>query len=232
MRLTHLANKILLCDTKKLASAEREATVKILHHLKEIERRKLYIEMDYSSLFAYCVHELGYSESAAQRRIVAARDLAEMPEIESKIERGTLTLTNISLVNHFIHDPSERRHVLEKVEGLTKKECEKKLFEITGKEIKPDKSKRISEDKVKVAFVLSDETMVEVEKLKALLGKDLDMDQLIQFMAKEAIKSVEKKYKQTLLPPAKVDVTVSMKDPSIPTSRQRTRTHRFSQRLI
>ena len=198
MRLNHLANKILLSDTKNLAGAERNATTKLLHHLKEIERRKLYCDLKYSSLFAYCVRELGYSEGAAQRRIVAARALAEMPEIESKIKTGSLTLTNISLVNQFIEDPKERRQILMEVENLTKKECEKKLFEITGKEEKPDKTKRLTKDKIQVAFVLSDETMAEVEKLKALLGKDLDMNQLVQFMAKEAIKSVEKtKFKQT-----------------------------------
>ncbi|WPU67049.1 HNH endonuclease [Peredibacter starrii] len=210
MRLKHLANKILLSDTKKLVSAERSATTKLLHHLKEIERRKLYCDLKYSSLFAYCVHELGYSEGAAQRRIVAARALAEMPEIEAKIEDGSLNLTNISLVNQFIQDPIERREVLKEVENLTKNECEQKLFEITGKEEKPkDKKKRISKDKIQVAFVLTDETMAYVEKLKDLLGKDLDMDQLVQFMAKKAIESVEKsKFKQTKprqsLSPAKV----------------------------
>ncbi|WPU63962.1 HNH endonuclease [Peredibacter starrii] len=210
MRLKHLANKILLSDTKKLAGAEREVTVKLLHHLKEIDKRKLYCDLKYSSLFAYCVHELGYSEGAAQRRIVAARAIAEMPEIEKKIEDGSLNLTNISLVNQFIEDPKQKREVFKEIENLTKTECEKKLFEITGKEEKPkDKKKRISKDKVQVAIVLSDETMTLVDQLKNLLGKDLEMDQLVQFMAKKAIEAVEKtKFKQTkprqTLSPAKV----------------------------
>ncbi|WPU66226.1 HNH endonuclease [Peredibacter starrii] len=210
MRLNHLANKILLSDTKKLAGAEREATVKLLHHLKEIDKRKLYCDLKHSSLFAYCVHELGYSEGAAHRRIVAARALAEMPEIEKKIEDGSLNLTNISLVNQFIDDPIQKREVFKEIENLTKNECEQKLFEITGKEEKPkDKKKRISKNKIQVAFVLSDETMELVEQLKNLLGKEMEMDQLIQFMAKKAIESVEKtKFKQTKprqsLSPAKV----------------------------
>ena len=209
MRLNHVANKMLLSDTKKLAGAEREATVRLLHHLKEIDKRKLYCDLKYSSLFAYCVQELGYSEGAAQRRIVAARAIAEMPELEKKIEDGSLNLTNISLVNQFIDDPKQKREVFKVVENLSKKECEKTLFEITGKVDRPDKTKRISKDKIQVAIVLSDETMAEVEKLKALLGKNLEMDQLVQFMAKKAIEAVEKmKFKQTKsrksLSPAKV----------------------------
>jgi len=48
---------------------------------------------------------------------------------------------------------------------------------------------------------LSDETQAEVEKLKALLGKNLSMDELIKFMATTAIAKVEKdKFKQTEKP--------------------------------
>ena len=202
-----------MADTKKLATAEREATTRVLHHLKEIDRRKLYSDYKFTSLFDYCIRELGYSESSAQRRIVAARMLMEIPEIEKRIEDGSLTLSNISQVNQFCKDSTiqEKVEILREVEGLTKRECEKKLFELTGKEeIPKEKKKRVSADKVQVAIVLSDDTLNEIEKLKDLLGKDLSMDELVKFMAKEAIKSVEKtKFKQTektrpVLSPAKV----------------------------
>lgn len=211
MRLLHLKDKNLLAETKRLVNSEREATTQVLHHLIEIDRRKLYCELKCSSLFDYCVKELGYSEASAQRRIVAARMLAKIPKIEKKIESGELTLSNISLVNQFIKNHEEQVEALKEVEGLTKKECEKKLFRITGKEEVPgDKKKRVSKDKVQVAIVLSDETIKKIEKLKGLLGKNLSMDELVQFMADEAIKTVEKsKFKQTEKPrktlsPAKV----------------------------
>lgn len=216
MKLTHLQDKTLLDDTKILAGVDRETTLKLLHHLKEIDRRKLYSDLKYSSLFNYCIHELGYSEGSAQRRIVAARMMRDIPEIEEKIETGELTLTNISLVNQFIDRPSDRRKVLKAVEGLTKKQCERKLFEITGKELVPDEiKKRLSEDKVQVAVVLSDETLAEIEKLKALIGKDLSMDEIVRFMAKEAIKSVEKsKFKQTQVPKSLSPVAVGRRVPA------------------
>ena len=213
MKLSHLTDKILLIDTKKLVISEREVTSRVLHHLKEIDHRKLYSEHKYSSLFDFCVRELGYSEASAYRRIVAARLLAEIPEIDVKIESGLLTLSNISQMNQFFKDSStsEKRGILKKIEGLSKRECEKKLFQLSGKEDLPkDTQRRVSQDKVQVAIVLSDETMRELDKLKALLGKNLSMDELVQFMAKEAIKSVEKnKFKQVkrprkVLSPAKV----------------------------
>ena len=204
MKLSHLTDKILLIETKNLVISEREATSRVLHHLKEIDRRKLYSEQKYSSLFDYCVRDLGYSEASAQRRIVAARLLGEIPEIDKKIESGLLTLSNISQMNQFFKESSTsvKRGILKKIEGLSKRECEKKLFQLSGKEgIQRETQKRVSQDKVQVAIVLSDETMKELDKLKSLLGKDLSMDELVQFMAKEAIKSVEKdKFKQVKRP--------------------------------
>ena len=193
MKLSHLTNEILLLDTKNLAVAERVATTKLLHHLKEIDRRKLFSDLKYSSLFDYCVRELGYSEGSAQRRIVAARMLAEIPEIEAKIKTGKLTLTNISQVGQFFKTSEERKEVLIEVEGLSKKACEKKLFELSGKEI-PQKSevKRVAEDKMKVALVLPDDVLEKLERLKDLLGYDT-LEEAISYGVDAGIKEIEKK---------------------------------------
>lgn len=196
MKLSHITNKILLRDTKNLATAERESTLSILFHLKEIDKRKLYCDLKCTSLFDYCVRELGYSEASALRRIVAARSLEAHPEIASKIKSGRLTLTNISLVNQFIKDPEKQKEILIEVEGLTKKACEKKLFEITGREIDP-KQMRVTKDRT--ALSLPDETIAKIEKLKALLANNLNLEEVIDFAVEEAIKTVEKtKFKQTI----------------------------------
>ncbi len=92
MNLKHLTDKSLLTDTKVLVGKEREFLTKILHHLKEIDKRKLYSDLGYSSLYEYCVRELGYSEGNAQRRIQTCRLLTEVPEIEEKIEMGLLKI--------------------------------------------------------------------------------------------------------------------------------------------
>ncbi|MBS1984554.1 MAG: hypothetical protein JST16_10310, partial [Bdellovibrionales bacterium] len=63
-----LKDSELLSATKALAQKERAVTMKVLRHLQEIERRKLYA-FRFTSLFDYAVRELGYSEAAASRRI-------------------------------------------------------------------------------------------------------------------------------------------------------------------
>lgn len=38
---------------------ERVATALVLKYLREVEKRKLYLERGYTSLFAYCTGKLG-----------------------------------------------------------------------------------------------------------------------------------------------------------------------------
>jgi 5-methylcytosine-specific restriction endonuclease McrA len=96
LTLKNISNNELLLVTKKLASDERELLLDILHHLEEIESRKLFLEIGFASLWAYCTKELLYSEASAQRRIEAMRALREIPSLGEKIRSGSLTLSNIA----------------------------------------------------------------------------------------------------------------------------------------
>jgi hypothetical protein len=140
MNLKHLTDKALLEDTKKLASGERELSVKVLHHLKEIDRRKLFSDLGFTSLYDYCVRELGYSEGSAHRRISSARLLGELPMIESKIESVSLNMTNVATLVHFFKEENikgapEKAKIVSLVEGLSKRECELKLLELSERSI-------------------------------------------------------------------------------------------------
>jgi hypothetical protein len=80
---------------------------------------------------------------------------------------------------------------------------------------KPLPPKRVSKDQVRISLILSDETQEELEKLKGLLGKELSMDELIKFMAKAAIKQVEKeKFKQTDRPRKTPPAAVAARTPT------------------
>ncbi len=102
MLLQNLKNEEILANTKNLVKEERRIQVELLHHLREIEKRKLFLEIGFGSLFDYVVQELGYSESAAYRRIQAMRLLKAVPVIEEKIADGSLTLTTAAQVQSFL----------------------------------------------------------------------------------------------------------------------------------
>jgi hypothetical protein len=97
-----LSNEELHQQIKNLVAQERATLIDVLKHLREIDRRMFYAKIGYSSLWAYCTQELKYSGGAAYRRIEAMRALRDCPQIESKIESGSLNITSIAKVQTFI----------------------------------------------------------------------------------------------------------------------------------
>lgn len=207
MNLKNVDDITLRKDSRMAAFKEKGATVVLLHHIKEVDRRKLYCDWKFSSLFDWCIQELGLCEGSAHLRITAARLLSEMPEIGKKIEQGSLGLTNISQVNKFcrendIKDLEQKKDLLQKVENLTKSQAEKKLFEISGKEKGASEGKeRISDKKSRVTYILSDETLEAIKEVKALMGKEMSSDELIMLMTQALKEKIEKdKFKQVEKP--------------------------------
>ena len=139
MTLKNLADDVLIERLKKLVHEEREILMSVLHHLREVERRRLFSKYQCASLFAYAVTELKYSESQADRRISAMRLLRDVPQtdtpqIEAKITSGALSLTNLVLAQTLFSkekkagrqmDAETKLTVLSRLENQTSRQAEK-----------------------------------------------------------------------------------------------------------
>ncbi len=95
---SHFSNRALLLDTKAWVKGERTSTAVLLSRLAEIDERKLYLQLGYSSLFAYCVHELKLAEDSAAKRIHVARLARRFPGILVEIYQGRLHLTAVQML--------------------------------------------------------------------------------------------------------------------------------------
>jgi hypothetical protein len=96
--LQTLSNELLVERFGKLVRTERKISHLVIACIAEIEARKIYLDRAYPSLFEYLTKEFGYSESAAYRRIAAARLFRQVPEIAQKIEEGRINLSQASLL--------------------------------------------------------------------------------------------------------------------------------------
>jgi hypothetical protein len=104
-RLRSLGNRELLAALLGLVRRGNELTSDLLAHLAEVYERRLHLELGYPSLFAYCTQSLGLSESAAGRRIAAARVCRRFPEAFEHIASGALHLSALcSLSPHLNPD--------------------------------------------------------------------------------------------------------------------------------
>ena len=105
-----LTDDELLGQTRKLARIEQQLNVTVIDHLREIEARRLYLRRGFSSLFDYAVRELGYTDSAASRRINAMRLCKEFEEVREGLQDGSITLTTAAqLQNAFDRQKRNRR---------------------------------------------------------------------------------------------------------------------------
>jgi len=95
-----LPDQVLLEQTRMLARHEQALQLSVLDHLREIEARRLYLRLGYSSLFDYTVRELHYTEAAAWRRIKAMRLCRETRGVRERLQDGSLNLSNAALLQN------------------------------------------------------------------------------------------------------------------------------------
>ena len=103
-----LSDDRLLERTKELSGIEHHLEVVVIDHLREIQKRRLYLRRGFSSLFDYAVRELGYSDAAAWRRIKAMRLCAEVGGVRERLRNGTMTLNAAAQLQHAF-DRQERK---------------------------------------------------------------------------------------------------------------------------
>ncbi len=175
--LKALSNEALLLNTKSLVTEERKLTTSILWHLNEIQKRRLYAEKGFGSLFEYAVKELQYSEAAAGRRIAAMRLLVEVPEIEPALEKGEVSLSTLSTIQSFLQrkeetvSRQEKKELVFALQGKSKRECEKELSALDPQSAIPQEQERVvSPTQTEIRFIADDSLMEKLQSIRELDG--------------------------------------------------------------
>ena len=134
MNYHNLSNASLISNFTSLVHQERKITTQVLECIAEIDRRKLYVEKGFSSLFDFLVRDHGYSPGAAMRRVDGARLLCELPEVAEKFESGALTLSQANQIQRAAREMKksdtplsieDKQELIVQVEHASKKETEK-----------------------------------------------------------------------------------------------------------
>ncbi len=179
MNLRNLNDDALLKCTENAALTVRESIVRLLHHLAEVQRRRLFARVGCGSLFDYCVRVLHMSQGEAARRVNASRALTEFPILEERIVAGALTVTAISQAQVFFkgeHKNSKpvteekKREIFLQLEHQSSREAEKILLslssqpEVAGKE----RTRQITPNLTELKCVLDESVMADLERLKEI----------------------------------------------------------------
>jgi hypothetical protein len=129
MKAALLAAAAKLSDTRLirqltgLAAHERGATVELIAHLAEFDKRKLCRGEGYSSTFRYCVGVLRLSGPATYKRIRAARACRRFPMLLDRLAEGSLNPTTLGLLAPLL-TRENLEAVVSEASGRSKREVE------------------------------------------------------------------------------------------------------------
>ncbi len=203
--LTKLQKSDLLVATKNLATEERKITLLLIEHLREIERRMLFAELGYGSLFEFSVKYLGLSEGSAHRRIASMRLMRDVPTVRQDLESGSLSLSNAAKLHMAFNKEKHlsiqsKTKIIGQCKNTTQSECERKLFQLLPAFEKHQKSEReriINESEVELKLVLNTALQAKINKLKNLIAHAVPTNStldLIEYLVNKELKVQERKY--------------------------------------
>ena len=201
MDLKYMNDECLLSETLKLVRRERELLTVILHHLREIERRRLYCH--HPSLFAYATEVLGYSADQAYRRIAAMRLMNEMPGIEEKIESGQINLTHVGIAQGLFKQEKKAGHpltlgqkleVFDAIAGQSTRQAERVALTFSTEAPRFKETVKPSSPGLNILTIeISDEALARLQALKGLLAHkhpDLTHGELVELISVIALEQL------------------------------------------
>jgi hypothetical protein len=164
-----LGDDELLAAVLGLVRRDNELLAEMLAHLAELDLRRLYLDLGFPSLHAYCTTALGMCEATAGRRITAARVCRKFPEVLSRLAKGELHLSAVCSMSQHL-DWNNAPELIE----LCANQSRRKVDEILAARFpRPDVREKVRLDPLSVNryglhFTIDAEALEELERVRAL----------------------------------------------------------------
>jgi hypothetical protein len=166
-----------------LVGQERKILATIIAYLQEVSDRKLFLDFGRSSMLDYCVKDLGYSESAAIRRIKALKLLRAVPEAAAAISDGTITLSQAASMQVLFERHSQekrqslpvekKREILADIKGMPARESEQAVRVALG----------LAKKARKIQIEMSEETFQKWLEIKGrLINKNWSDEKVLNYL--------------------------------------------------
>jgi hypothetical protein len=121
LSLRHLSDTEILAGTRRLVARSNQLMAELLGHLAEVEARGIHRTRACSSLYAYCIYELRFSEDEAFRRVAAARLIQRFSGLLDALASGELHLTGLLMLGPHLTE-ANLTEVLARAKHRTKRE--------------------------------------------------------------------------------------------------------------
>lgn len=201
-----LSDERLIEQLKNLFQREKKIGDAILLNLQEINTRRLYAKLGYSSLFEFLVKYFQLSESSAYQRINALKLIQSVPEARTALIKGETNLSTMAATQGFIRkleseknaflSPNEKKDIFEAIKGKTQKEAQAVFAEISPIAFLPvSKEKVLTATHTQLQVTVDQETLALLQEVKNLLSHEIpdgNLNKVLKRISKISIEALKK----------------------------------------
>ena len=157
----------LLAATRRLAVRARVVEADLVAHLAEIDARELYRDRAFSSLFSFCVQELGFSGDVAYNRIVVARAGRRWPAVMDALRSGRVHLAGLRLL---VPHLTEENHaaLLAEANGKSKRKIEALVARLAPRPPVPSVMQQLPDPSAVQAALAAPAAQATVESIEGM----------------------------------------------------------------
>jgi hypothetical protein len=181
LNLIHL-NAVASVDRLKASEAD------LLVNLQKVRESRAYEFMGYKNIYLYAVHALKLSEGQAYAFTAVAKAAAQLPDLQSAIIGGDISVSMAKRVLPVINESNEEKWVHD-LKTKTKREIEKEVAKENPRAAVPDQAKYVSEDLMEMRFGISEENYQILLRSQDLcsqaMGRKVSMEETLVHLARE-----------------------------------------------
>lgn len=176
---------------------EKEVLKEVLLHIAEVDKRRLYLRLAYSSMFAYLTERMGYEGGSAQRRLDAARLSLEVPTLIENLDRGEITLSQVAFLQKSLRAcPQKATHrekiqLVEEIKNKSVRETQVVIAQSLNVEVKErPKVSHQADNSVRFEVTLSHAQWEKLQTMREFLSGSLphgSWDEVLEFVADKVI---------------------------------------------
>ncbi len=179
-KLQNLEDRPLIETTQLLFKQERVISEKILICLQEIQKRKIFWNLGYRSLYEMLTTHFNLSESSAYSRISALKIMESVPETQVMLRTGEVNFSTLTLAQSFIQKNErakerkltacEKSQVIATIKNKSQTEVKKIFSEVCPEFTQQDQVVTLNEYEKRLHLTIDNKVMQLLNEARDLLA--------------------------------------------------------------
>jgi 5-methylcytosine-specific restriction endonuclease McrA len=164
--MKHVHHERALAAARSYQKAEAELVLA----LQAVEKSREFVDLGYSSMFAYAVRELGLSESVAYSAISVARKARVVPELHARMAAGAISLSKAKKIASVITQDNQEVW-LAKASLLTSHEIEREVARENPKLAVREQARYVSGSRLELKLGIEEELLQDLRRAQDLVSQ-------------------------------------------------------------